>query len=307
MGHQMKLRAALLAATLAASAAQADTAVDMQTFYSSDKDGFNTAKLMAAFNFSYSNPEQYLGAAAQRARYAGPGFSSSFNRLYLNYADVHDNGDGTSWKWNALLGSDSHTALGNAEIYRERADGSRDNLFLERDMVETRDGTKRGIYYTLLGLAEDFNFTQRWSATGVLAGQHFTGGNTRPIVRARVGYLLSQDWGLSAQLRARWLHNSRPRQYDYFSPRWYGEWVPTLQLRRFYGGHQLRAVLGYGRQRSSDSGWTPTRLAEFNWTSPKRGENWYAKITLGYTNTPVNTGYAYAYRYINAQLILPIR
>ena len=303
----MKALPVVLAAALAAAAAQAEPAVDVQTFYSSDKDGFNTAKLLAGFSFNYTDPEHYLGLAAQHARYAGHGFSAHYNRAYLNYASSHDNGDGSSWKWNTLSGTDGHTILGNAEIYRERADGGRDNLFVERDIVETREGTRRGIYYTLLGVAEDFNFTPRWSATGVLAGQQFTGSNTRAIVRGRVGYLLSEDWGLSAQLRTRWFHDSRPNEYDYFSPHWYGEWVPTLQMRRFYGGHQFRAVLGYGRQRASDSNWRPTKLAEFNWTSPKRGENWYAKITLGYTNTPINTGYAYAYRYINAQLIVPIR
>jgi hypothetical protein len=303
----MKFIVFLLAAALAASAARAEPALDTQTFYSSDKDGFRTFKLLAAIDFSHGDPDHYFGIAAQRARYSGPGFGANYNRVYLNYASSRDNGDGANWKWNTLLGGDGHTLLGNAEIYREQADGSRShNVFTERDIIETRDGTRRGLYYTLLGLSEDFTLGARWSATGVLAGQHFTGGNTRPILKGRLGYLLVEDWGLSAQLRARWFHDSRPQQYDYFSPRWYGEWVPALQLRRFYGGHQFRAALGYGRQRSSGSDWTATRLAELSWTSPKRGQAWYAKVNLGYTNTPVNTGYAYAYRYVNAQLIVPL-
>ena len=302
----MKRRMCWLMFALAATAAHADPALDVQTFYSSDKAGFDTFKMLAGFDFSYRDPEHYLGIAAQHARYDGPGFNANFNRAYVNYADSHDNGDGSSWKWNALLGGDDHTWLGNAEIYRERADGSRDDFFLERDIVETREGTQRGIYYTLLGVAEDFTLTSRWSATGVLAVQDFTGDNTRAIFKGRVVYVLSEDWGLSAQLRTRWFRDSQPHEYDYFSPRWYGEWIPTLQLRRFYGGNQFHVALGYGRQRSSDSNWTATKLAEIGWTSPKRGA-WYAKVNAGYTNTPINTGYAYSYRYLNAQLILPFR
>jgi hypothetical protein len=286
------------------TSAHADPALDAQTFYSSDGAGFETFKQLAGFDFQYRDPEHYLGIAAQRAHYEGPGFDAGYDRAYLNYADTRDRGDGTSWKWNTLLGGDGHTWLGNAEIFREHADGSRDDLFLERDIVETREGTRRGIYYTLVGLAEDFTFDSRWSATGLVAVQDFTGDNTRTLFKGRLSYLLSEDWGLSAQLRTRWFHDSHPHEYDYFSPRWYGEWIPVLQLRRFYGGNQFRLALGYGRQRASDGAWQPTKLAEIGWTSPKRGA-WYAKINAGYTNTPVNTSYAYAYRYLNAQFILP--
>lgn len=302
----MKCHLCLFASLLSATAARADSALDLQTFYSWDGAGFETFKQLAGLDFSYRDPEHYLGVAAQYARYEGPGFRETYQRGYLNYADTHDNGDGTSWKWNALIGSDGNTWLGNAEVYRERADSTRDDLFLERDIVETRDGTARGIYYTLLGVAEDFTLSSRWSATGTLAVQDFTGDNTRTIFKGRLVYVLSEDWGLSAQLRTRWFHDSHPYEYDYFSPRWYGEWIPTLQLRRFYGGNQFHIALGYGRQRASDSSWTATKLAEIGWTSPKHGA-WYAKIDAGYTNTPINTGYAYSYRYVNAQLILPFR
>ena len=299
----MKHRLGLLICALATTA-HASPALDAQTFYSSDGAGFETFKQLAGIDFQYRDPEHYLGIAAQRARYEGPGFEAGYNRIYLNYADSHDRGDGTSWKWNTLLGGDGHTWLGNAEIFREGADGSRDDVFLERDIVETREGTRRGLYYTLLGVAEDFSLSPRWSATGVVAVQDFTGDNTRALFKGRLGYLLSEDWGLSVQLRTRWFRDSHPYEYDYFSPRWYGEWIPTLQLRRFYGGNQFRIAIGYGRQRASDRDWQPTKLAEIGWTSPKRGA-WYAKINAGYTNTPVNTSYAYSYRYINAQLILP--
>lgn len=302
----MKHRLSALALLFSTGTASASQAIDLQTYYSSDKAGFDTFKQLADLDFDYRDPEHYLGLAAQYARYQGPDFRTSYQRGYLRYADSHDNGDGTSWKWNAMLGGDGHTWLGNAEIYRERADGTRDDVFLERDIVETRDGTARNLYYTLLGVAEDFTFTPRWSVTGSLAVQDFTGDNTRTIFKGRLVYALVEDWGLSAQLRTRWFHDSHPYEYDYFSPRWYGEWIPTLQLRRFYGGNQFLVALGYGRQRTSDSGWTATKLAEIGWTSPKRGA-WYAKISAGYTNIPINTSYAYSYRYINAQLVLPFR
>ena len=302
----MKRRLCLLLAMLATTALADPVALDLQTFQSSDAAGFESSKQLVALDLHYRDPEHYLGIAAQRAHYAGSGFDAGYNRLYIDYADSHDNGDGTSWKWNALLGGDDRTWLGSVEIFRERTDGSRDDLFLERDVVKTREGTLRGIYYTLLGVAEDFTLAPRWSATAVVAVQDFSGDNTRAIFKGRLVYLLSEDWGLSAQLRTRWFGDSHPYEYDYFSPRWYAEWIPTLQLRRFYDGYQFRLALGFGRQRASDRNWQATKLAEIGWTSPKRGA-WYAKIDAGYTNTPVNTGYAYAYRYINAQLVLPFR
>jgi hypothetical protein len=300
----MMQRMALILLWLAAGIARADPAVDVETFYSSDKAGFDTYKQLFGIDFSYRDPEHYLGLAAQYARYSGPDFHAEDNRAYLRYADTHDNGDGTNWKWNGTLGFDEHTWLGSAEVYKEAADGSRDDVFVERDLVETKLGTADQIYYTLLGYAKDFSFTPRFSATGVVAYQDFSGDNARTLLRGRISYVLSEDYGISAQLRTRWFYDSTPNEYDYFSPRWYGEWIPTLAMRRFYGGNQFYAALGYGQQRTSDSGSRSARLAEVGWTSPKRGA-WYAKINAGYTDTPLTNAYVYAYRYINAQVVLP--
>jgi hypothetical protein len=110
--------------------AQADPALELQTFHSSDEDGFETFKQLAGVDFSRSDAEHYLGVAAQYAHYRGPGFSADYARAYLNYADSHDNDDGTAWKWNTLMGSDGHTWLGNAEIYHERSSAGHDVLRL---------------------------------------------------------------------------------------------------------------------------------------------------------------------------------
>ncbi|MCY7354996.1 MAG: hypothetical protein LH470_07980 [Lysobacter sp.] len=55
-----------------------------------------------------------------------------------------------------------------------------------------------------------------------------------------------------------------------------------------------QAAAGWGRQRDSDSAWRNARLLEASVTSPKT-RNWFLRASVGYSNTPINTGYTYDY------------
>jgi hypothetical protein len=92
--------------------------------------------------------------------------------------------------------------------------------------------------------------------------QEFTGDNVRTHLRANFVHVLKPEASLSLQLRTRYFRNSDPREYDYYSPRWYAQAVPILQLRRFSNGWRYLVAGGVGVQRDSESKWR--RSSYFN-------------------------------------------
>jgi hypothetical protein len=131
----------------------------------------------------------------------------------------------------------------------------RKELFVEREIVETPLGISRGIYYTFAGAAIDLPADDRNIFTAFAGIQDFTGDNVRFHVRGSYVHVVKPEWGLSAQLRGRYFRSTAPGEFDYFSPRWYAEVLPVLQMRRFVSGWQLLGAAGYGAQRDSASKW----------------------------------------------------
>ena len=105
-----------------------------------------------------------------------------------------------------------------------------------------------------------------------------------------------------AQLRTRYFRSSDPGQFDYYSPRWYAEVLPVIQVRRFVGGWQLLGAAGYGAQRDSGSGWRSSRYLNGRITSPAFQKDWAVSGGILYTNTPVSTGFTYRYLQFNIGL-----
>lgn len=276
------------------AAAHAGEALVFDAFASSDADHADVMKLGAGWLPAWRDVDHYAGIEAQHARFSGPGWHDDAWRLYGRFA-----GDaGGNWKWNAKIGSDGDTALGSASLYSE-AGGEHREAFVERDMVETRLGAERGLYYTYAGVTRDFAITRRITLVGLAAVQDFTGSNLRTVLRGRAIWVASERYGVSLQLRTRYFHDSTPREFDYFSPRWFGEAVPTVNVQRFVRGWRLRAAAGYGRQWVADAGSDPARLAEVSAISPEGARGWHLQLTAGYSNTPISATYTYAYRYLD--------
>jgi hypothetical protein len=99
------------------------------------------------------------------------------------------------------------------------------------------------------------------------------------------------------------LHSTHPREFDYFSPRWYAEVLPVLQMRRFVSGWQLLGALGYGAQRDSESKWRSSSYANARFTSPSFQKDWALTGNVTYTSTPVATGNTYGYFQVNMGLV----
>jgi len=273
-------------ATLPAIAGQT---VGIEVFASDDADQSSIQKTGLYFDYDHRDSEHYRGIKIENARFVPFGRKAiNDQRVYYRFADT-----GERWKWNGSLGTDGQSWLGSASTHTEEA--RRQEYFVEREIVETPLGLERGIYSTFVGAAYDLPLDPRNILTGMVGVQAFSGDNTRLHLRGRYIRVLKDDWGLSAQLRTRYFRSSDPREFDYYSPRWYAEAIPMLQLRRFHGGWMYQAAAGWGRQRDSDSGWRSARLVEASVTSPKTARDWLFKAGVTYSNTPVNTGYTYDY------------
>jgi hypothetical protein len=214
-------------------------------------------------------------------------------RVYLRLADKTG-----GWKYQTAVGTDGKTLVGSASIHNEAP--VRQEYFVERDKIETPIGVSRGLYYTFGGAAFDLPVSAASQVT-VLAGvQEFTGNNVRLHLRGNLIQTVKSEWGLSAQLRTRYFHNTRPGEYDYFSPRWYAEALPVLQVRRFTGGWRLLAAGGLGAQRNSESGWRTSRYLNLRADRASVVAGWGVTAETVYTSTPV-TGSG-GYHYLRAAL-----
>ena len=295
-------RIVLLALSVAGVLSMPDTAfaqqaagVEIQS--SDDADNTRITRVAGIFDATHPDQEHYQGLQAERVRYQPSGGATDYrNRVYYRFAETGDR-----WKWNGAVGSDGHALLGSATIHNDAP--RRQEYFAERDLVETRQGLERGLYSTLVGAGYDLPVDDRDIFTAMAGVQDFTGANVRTHLRGRYIRVLDPELGISAQMRVRYFHDSTPREFDYYSPRWYAEAIPTLQVRRFRGGWQYLAAAGYGRSRDADSRWRPARLLELSVTSPQTHRDWTFKAGLVYTNTPITSAYTYRYTQLSLQFM----
>ena len=302
MRHLSKVAlAALLSCSAAAHAAgepapAVEHAAGADVFYSTDADHTEVARAGINLDFGYRDPDHHWGIRLEKAWFnpVGRGWEGR-ERVYLRGA-----GDLSAWKWSGQIGTDGHTAIGSASIHDEAR--FRKEFFLEREILETRQGLDRGIYYTFGGAALDLPVNDRNIITAVAGLQEFTGENLRSHLRANYVHVLKPEWGLSAQLRTRYFHDSVPHEYDYYSPRWYAQVLPVLQMRRTTdSGWRYLVAGGLGSQRDSDSGWRRSSYLTAQVTAPARGK-WAGNAAVLFSETPTTAGQSYNYLQLTAGL-----
>lgn len=253
-------------------------------FYSADADDTEIVRAGVDFDLRSRGEQDHLGVRAERAWFnpSGSGWQSR-ERIYLRAADTI--GD---WQWRARVGTDGDTLIGSLSV---NDDGpARKEFFVERDIVETPLGLERGIYSTFAGAAIDLPADERNIFTALAGVQAFTADNVRLHLRGSYIHVVKPEWGLSAQLRGRYFRSSEPGEFDYYSPRWYAEILPVMQVRRFVGGWELVGAAGLGAQRDSTSDWRQSRYLHGRFRSPAGKSNWSANGAVTYTNTPSATG-----------------
>jgi len=270
-------------------------AAGLDVFMSTDAD--NTQVYSAGLNLDVNRQDwdRYWGVRVEKSWYQPMGDrTTSRDRVYLRYADKS-----AHWTWNGEIGTDGDTVLGAADIHNDAR--FRQEYFIERDVVATRQGLGRGLYYTFLGGAIDLPANDRNIVTVIAGAQQFTGGNVRLHLRANYVHVLKSDWGLSAQLRTRYFHSTDPRQYDYYSPGWYAQVLPVLQIRRYSAGWRYMLAGGIGVQRDSTTDWRSSRYLAAQITSPTFSRHWFLKADAEYSNTSLTSG---VYDYLQVSLSL---
>ncbi|MEO7277029.1 MAG: hypothetical protein ABIW33_03275 [Sphingomicrobium sp.] len=286
---RMALGTALVAWATTARAADSEPskwAIGADSVFSTDAENTQVFKTGFFVDVRHKGPEDYLGFRLEEARFRPLGQASSDRqRAYVRAASTLG-----KWKWNATAGTDGRTVLGSAGIHDESK--FRKELFLEREIVETPLGLSRGIYYTFAGAALDLPANEDNVLTLVAGVQKFTGDNVRTHARATFVHVASRRLGLSVQLRTRYFHDSVPREYDYYSPRWYAQAVPVLQVRRFVDGWRYLVAGGVGVQRDNGTSWRRSSYFNAQVTSPpKRG--WSGNASALFSETPTATGNSY--------------
>ncbi|WP_374603786.1 hypothetical protein [Arenimonas sp.] len=290
------LATALLAA-LPVLAQASGPALRAEGFGSSDSDGNDVWRASLGWDVSRRDIEHWWGMRVEHARFSGTGWDHQEQRLFVRAAG----GEG-GWRWQGEAGSNGHDLLGSASVYS--TDEKRKEFFLERDVLETRQGVGQGLVHTFAGAAIDWPLSGRWTATGLAGLQDFGGANLRRHLRANLVYALVPEQGLSLQLRLRQFNDSDPGEADYFAPGRYRQALGVVSVRRFFGGgYQLRATAGYGRQDFTGVGSQPSRLLELDFQTPKdRGH--FLRVVAGYSDAPGNgasQGAGYRYRYARVE------
>lgn len=296
---------AALALAAVAPAAMAQTppdegkqAVRTDVWVGSDADGNEARKLALGWDIEHRDIEHWWGVKVEHARFSGRGWHDGQDRLFLSGA-----GDaGSQWQWEGDVGTNGDDLIGRASIHSR--DAYRKEFFIERDVLETRNGVAQGWVQTFAGAGIDVPMGDRWSASGVAGVQDFdVGDNRRTHLRGNLVFAVAPEQGLSLQLRTRYYRNSEPREADYYSPRWYGEALGVVGWRRYVGGYQYTARASLGRQRSAGDSSRRARMLEVGMETP-RWKNAWLRLDAGYTDTPVltDTGTdSYSYRYTRLQ------
>lgn len=288
---------ALMPAAAVAQTEEPSQAVGFDIFASSDADHSDVLKLGLTYDFAYTDLEHYQGIRLETFTFAAKGTHTTTKlRGYYNFA-----GTGDRWKWNGTIGTDGHSVLGSGSFYTDEA--FRQEYFASRDLVETPLGVSQKLYSTFVGAAYDVPLDDSNTITALAGVQKFDGDNWRLHLRGRYIYAVAPDWGLSLQLRTRYFQNSSPHEYDYFSPRWYFEAIPTIQLRRFYHRWQYTVAVGWGGRRDADMNWRSAALADVAIVSPSIGQDWYMKAGFTYSDMPVSAGYAYSYEQATVSIL----
>ena len=271
-------------------------AVGADLFYASDADESETVKAGVNLDWQYQGPDSYQGVRLETARFTPPGGDpTEEQRVYYRFAR-----EGRTWSSTGVIGTNGDTVLGSFSVHNDAR--VRQEYFVERDRLETRQGLDQDLYFTFAGAAFDLPVDDFNTFTALVGVQEFGGDNLRTHLRARYVHVVKPEWGLSAQIRTRAFYNTDPGEADYFSPEWYVEVLPVVQVQRFNDGWRYQVAVGLGAQRDSGSDWRAARYFEASVTSPKINRDWYVKAAVVHSNTPVTSGYTYDYNQLSISL-----
>lgn len=307
----LRIAVALLCAAFAGGATAEEPtsfAPTAELSQASDTDGFSALRWRAGVLTTYANPWSYAGAAMQSTRFAQDYFRKDVSAVVGVYRDQRrDTLAGVDIEAGVTRVSGHLRPVGDATLRMTTTLGTMVDLNASADLVETRKALDRGIGFTFLAANVEQQFGERFTLTGLAGWQHFSDGNSRPQLRARLIWLAVPDAGITLQLRYRQYWS---READvggaYFNPENYQQWLGVVAIRKRYAGWIYSGALGAGQEFSSGAGSHASYLAETRAEGPI-GANARLVLRAGYYRS---AGFVdnpdYAYRLFGVALVVPL-
>lgn len=277
-----------------------------EIFFAGDSERFSTrrASVLVPLN-DFQHLDHMSGLLYGWVNYAQDGWSRSGQQLNV----FHHRMDTRTWSgWmikGGVLQQGRHDTVTLDASYRKALSAqSGVEIFVNRDVVETRSALDQGLAFSFVGAGGDVGITPHWTVTGMVGHQSFNDGNDRRHFRSRLIYQPDLDLGLTMQLRYRYFDSSQSNVGNaYFNPDRYDEGMFAVGLRHRVRGWKTHLVAGAGRQRVNEDGQTPTALLE---ASAERQQKAYAlRLRLGHTRSAAFGGPDYRRTYVNAEFVIP--
>lgn len=294
-----------------AAAAQAPLLAD--AYFTLDADNFATQRFGGGAAFRYANAFDYTGVVALYSRYAQNDWSASGARVSLVHRDqVAATGEGLVADVGAATVAGHTRAVGEATYNRRLGDSTGIELLAASDWVETQPAIEDGLVSVFAGASVEQELGSRFTAILLAGRQHFTDGNNRNHLRARLIFGLLPEEGVTVQLRYRTyksLDLTVPPRY--FNPENYQNTDVLLAVRRRVatpaGGWMVSAFAGGGQELIDRSTRNPTALAGLRADGPLPGGAYLRLFATYQRASGYESGPNYWFSQLGAMLIVPLR
>jgi hypothetical protein len=261
-----------------ATAAAAQPPILGQAYFSTDADDFSMQRLGAGAAFRYASAFDYTGVVALYTRYDQGDWSASGARVSLVHRDqVAATGEGLVAEIGAATVPGHTRAVGEVTYNRLLGPSTGIELLAASDWVDTQPAIEAGLSTTFVGASVSQEFGPRFTAIALVGRQHFTDGNDRNHLRARLVVGLVPEQGITLQLRYRGYKSDDITVPPlYFNPENYQETQVALAMRRRIatpaGGWVLAGYAGGGQELIDRSTRNPTALVELRGEGPLAGD-----------------------------------
>ncbi|MEP7156891.1 MAG: hypothetical protein ABI905_14020 [Betaproteobacteria bacterium] len=275
----------------------------------SDTDGFRSLRFRAGALARYENQWSYAGAVAQTTHYSQENYKKDVAAVLGVYRDQRrDNLAGVDIEAGVARVSGRLRPVGDMTLRLSTTLHTAIDLNASADLVETPKALDRAIGYTFVAAGIEQQLDERFTFTGLAGWQHFSDGNSRPHLRARLIWLAVPEQGITLQARYRQYWS---RELDvgraYFNPEDYRQWLGVIAIRKRHAGWVYSGALGAGQETSTGAGTHPAYLAEARIDGPIGPA---ARLVIraaynrsaGFIDSP-----DYASRMIGASVVVPFR
>jgi hypothetical protein len=318
MRAKIIVTALLAAGSLAPAFSATPVFVSGELAASKDSAGFETqdAGIGAGVYLSDENFVDRLGYRKMTRKFSAPGFSTRANvdtlfaakSLPAAYGTMKAEGEVTRFR----TGQYGALTLGALQLAGTIPSGVNYEARFEKNIVESAASLANSVTYNAYTVAADYEVTPRFVLAGLAGRFNFSDDNQRSLVRAKAIYVLSEEYGVSAYVRARGFSDSRPNGLNYFSAEDLQEYQGGVRVRKRVGALRgvASAYVEAGRQKANGfttpvNGWQ-IRFESF------QNKPWYYDLSIGRQSNadggagPLIAGDRYAYRYAKASVVWPL-